>query len=105
MPKQITAYQASDGSIYDDECAAATRDVELLVQGSPLAENQPFAKKLVEWLTKNSRDIRAVLETHEQACPIAVAEIAPSKSLEGTREHEAYCQSRDSDLPCDCGAE
>lgn len=73
MPKKISAYQASDGSIHESECDAATRDVELLVQNSPLNENQPYAKKLVEWLTGNSKAIRAVLETHERACPQSVA--------------------------------
>lgn len=85
MPKKITAYQADDGSIHDDECAAATRDVELMVAASPLAENQPYARKLVEWLTGNSEQIRAVLETHERACPQSVQQSDAPQSLERTR--------------------
>lgn len=85
MPTEVTAFRASDGSLHEDLCTAATRDVELMVQRSPLAENQPYAKKLVEWLTQNSRDIRAVLEAHEQACPTTVMAEAPSESSRRTR--------------------
>lgn len=83
MPKKITAYQAEDGSIHDSECAAATRDVEIMVAASPLAENQPYAKMLVEWLTSNPAMIRKKLEAHESACPKDSVAAAPSKTGEG----------------------
>ncbi len=114
MPKKISAYQASDGSIHEDECQAATRDVELLVQGSPLNENQPYAKKLVAWLTENSKAIRTVLETHASACPKAAeVKAMPSQAqppfsqaqppLSGDQPHLPNCGfHRGAD--CDCGA-
>jgi hypothetical protein len=83
MPKKITAYQAEDGSIHDSECAAATRDVELMVQASPLAENAPFARTLVDWLCANPNLIREKLEAHERACPKAAKAEAPQKVGEG----------------------
>lgn len=85
MPKEVTAYQADDGSLHTSECAAATVNVELLVKASPLAENQPYAKKLVEWLTGNPRAIREVLEAHERACPRAAVEGTRDEAPEGTR--------------------
>lgn len=69
MAKQIKAWQASDGSLHEGECAAATRDVELIVEKSPLAENIPYAKLLVTWLTTEATMIRKMLEAHESACP------------------------------------
>jgi hypothetical protein len=83
MPKKITAYQAEDGSIHDSECAAATRDVELMVQASPLAENAPFARTLVDWLCANPELVRKTLEAHERACPKAAKAEAPPKRSEG----------------------
>lgn len=83
MPIAVTAFKANDGSLHEDACTAATRDVELMVQRSPLSENQPYAKKLVEWLTQNSRDIRAVLETHERACPRNSEDTMPLEAGEG----------------------
>ena len=83
MPQEVTAFKANDGSLHEDACAAATRDVELMVQRSPLAENTPYAKKLVDWLTQNSRDIRAVLETHERACPKNSEDEMPLEAGEG----------------------
>jgi hypothetical protein len=83
MPKKITAYQAEDGSIHDSECAAATRDVEIMVAASPLAENAPFARTLVEWLCANPETIRKTLEAHERACPKNAVDKAPAKSGEG----------------------
>lgn len=83
MPKRVQAYQANDGTLFADECLAATRDVELLVGDSPLAENQPYARKVVEWLTANTRDIRKVLETFEGACPIAAVEVASENRSKG----------------------
>ena|SRR5690349_11196290 len=84
MPKEVTAFRAEDGSLHEDKCAAATRDVELMVQASPLAENAPFARDLVVWLTRNSKMIREKLEAHAEACPIAPQEQASPQEPEGT---------------------
>lgn len=86
MPQEVTAFRADDNSLHDDECAAATRNVELLVQRSPLAENQPFARIAVDWLCANAEEIRDKLEAHARACPIGAEESDGSDSLEGTRE-------------------
>lgn len=83
MPKKITAYQADDGSIHDSECAAATRDVELMVQRSPLAENQPFARLLVEWMTNNADEITDKLAAHGRACPKDARDVRPDPEREG----------------------
>lgn len=85
MAKKITSWQANDGSLHTDECAAATRDVEILVEGSPLAENVPFARQLVKWLTGNAHIVRKTLEAHEAACPTAV-DADDCMTRQGTRE-------------------
>lgn len=72
MVKMIKSWEAEDGSLHRTECDAATRDVTLLVQRSPLAENSPYSKKLVMWLCENAPEIRQKLEAHEKACPQAV---------------------------------
>jgi hypothetical protein len=113
MPKQVNAYEADDGSLHTSECEAATVNVSLLVQRSPLAENQPYARKLVEWLTGNPQEIRAVLEAHERACPKVVEDVDASKRLERTREykpspiprgHDPLCKSHAAGdfAYCDC---
>lgn len=94
MATEVTAWKAEDGTLHDNECQAATRDVEIFVSKSPLAENQPFARKLVEWLTSEAPAIRKKLEAHERACPRAVAADDP--------EHASYCQSHNG-FNCDCG--
>lgn len=84
MPKKITAYQAADGSIHEDECGAAKRDLEAIVQASPMAENAPYAKMLVEWLTDRADVVLKVLAAYHEACPrnVAVGK-APMESGEG----------------------
>lgn len=84
MPKEITAYQAEDGSLHTDACAAARKDIELLIAGSPLAENQPYAKSLCEWLTDDPRKIIDKLGEYLDACPNDAEERALPDSLEGT---------------------
>jgi hypothetical protein len=69
MAQEVKAYRANDGTLHEDICAAATRDVELLVQGSPLYENQPYARQLVEWLCDYADAIRETLAAHALACP------------------------------------
>jgi hypothetical protein len=85
MPQEVTAYRADDGTLHEDKCAAATRNVELLVKRSPLAENQPFARDLVAWLIANPKEIRDMLEAHETACPKVAEESTASEQPEGTR--------------------
>jgi hypothetical protein len=95
MAIEVKSWKANDGSLHENECAAATRDVELIVEQSPLQENTPFARKLVEWLTGNAALIRETLEAHERACPKAVA---------AESDHASHCQSRGNpELDCDCG--
>jgi hypothetical protein len=94
MAKQITAWQAEDGSLHTSECDAATRNVTLLVERSPLAENAPYSRQLVEWLTENAPEIRRTLEAHERACPRAV-EAKPTKPLTSDRISAAIGQMRD----------
>jgi hypothetical protein len=79
MATEVKSWKANDGSLHENECAAATRDVELMVECSPLAENTPFARKLVDWLTANAGEIRTTLEAHERACPKAVAAAEPAE--------------------------
>jgi hypothetical protein len=85
MPKEITAYQAKDSSIHDTPCKAATRDVEMCVQASPLNDNQPYAKKLVDWLTGNASELIDVLTEYRDACPQSAQGSSASDSLEGTQ--------------------
>jgi AraC-like DNA-binding protein len=79
MAKQVQSWEAEDGTLHKTECAAATRDVEMLVERSPLAENSPYAKKLTEWLCKHASEIRTKLEAHERACPKVKAEPAATE--------------------------
>lgn len=78
MATEVKSWRANDGSLHENECSAATRDVELIVEQSPLNENAPFARKLVEWMTGNAKLIRDTLEAHERACPKAVAAAEPA---------------------------
>lgn len=87
MPQEITAYRAKDGSIHETACLAATRDLEALVAASPLAENTPYAKKLVDWLTSQAPAILEVLGEYAAACPIPSEGEAPQESSEGTRDN------------------
>lgn len=86
MPKEITAYQADDGSIHATACAAATCDLEAIVKASELSENGPYAKKLVEWLTSQAPAVIAVLTAYRDACPIESEGSVASESLERTRD-------------------
>jgi hypothetical protein len=97
MPKEITAYQAKDGSLHDSACSAATRDVELMVQSSPLAENQPFAKELVSWLCKEASPLIDVLTDYHDACPVETEE--GTQDFTGHRLDCAYMIGN----ACDCG--
>jgi hypothetical protein len=81
MATEVKAWKAEDGTLHDSECEAATRDVEMLVERSPLAENSPYAKKLVEWLTENAGEIRTKLQAHERACPKVEAEAKQAGTL------------------------
>ena len=88
MPQEITAYRANDGSIHETACLAATRDLEEMVNASPLAENGPYAKKLVDWLKSDAPAIRDALGAYADACPIPPKVEAPSVEPEGTQEEE-----------------
>lgn len=97
MATEVKAYRANDGTLHEDICAAATRDVEIIVEGSPLSENQPYARQLVEWLCGNATLIRQTLGAHEMACPKAL----PAEVVQ--EGHFKWCQSHgDAGLPCDC---
>lgn len=85
MPKEITAYQANDGSIHDTACKAATRDLEGIVKASPLAENGPYATKLVEWLCREAPAVIDVLTAYRDACPKAAEDQPCSEEPEGTQ--------------------
>lgn len=112
MAKQVQSWQANDGSLHSSECDAATQDVNLMVAASPLAENSPFALKLVEWLCDKAPLIRATLEAHERACPRAEerdetpSSYSPVDALTPMLNHRSYCQLLGpEDLECDCGYE
>jgi len=80
MAKKIDAWAAEDGSLHETECAAATRDVELLVlSDAGLSANQPYAKEVIRWLTSNAGQIRKTLEAHERACPRTVQAERPTE--------------------------
>lgn len=85
MPQKITAYQAADGSIHPDACAAAKCDLDAIVQASPLAENQPYAKLALEWLTDRADVILKVLGEYHTSCPKVVQAEAAPKTAERTR--------------------
>lgn len=82
MAQKITAYQAEDGSIHADACAAATRDLEAVIAASPLAENGPFAKQLLAWMQERSAVILKVLGEYDAACPSHVRDRAPDCAIE-----------------------
>lgn len=94
MATEVRSWKANDGSLHENECAAATRDVELIVERSPLAENTPFARKLVDWLTGNAALIRETLEAHERACPKAVA-AAPAADDYANPAHDLHAIYRE----------
>lgn len=85
MPKQITAWQAKNGSIHGSACEAAACDLEAIVMASPMAENAPFARKLVDWLKGDAHAIAKVLAEYIGACPIAAEEESPAISPGGTQ--------------------
>ena len=69
MPTEVTAFKAKDGSLHEDACTAAFRDVELLVKASPLNENGPFAKQAIAWLAENAAEIIGTLTELTARCP------------------------------------
>jgi hypothetical protein len=83
MPLEVTAFKAEDGSLHEDACSAATKDIELMIGRSPLAENQPYARRVLEWLTESSGDIVTALVAYRAACPKDSREEAPRKSRKG----------------------
>jgi hypothetical protein len=89
MPKEITAYQAADGTLHTNACAAATKDLELLIGQSPLAENQPYARKVLEWLTADPDTIMDKMKEFQIACPKEVTGEAPSKESTGPVAQQA----------------
>lgn len=113
MATATTAYRANDGSLHDTECGAATRDLQLLIADSACAENAPYSRTMLGWLTSQPREIAASLIAYADACPQedrtesdAPADATVSNFSEADPcAHEPYCQSRHNDaLPCDCGA-
>lgn len=88
MPMEITAFKAGDGSLHEDRCTAATKDIELLIGRSPLAENQPYARKVLEWLTDDPDTIMDAMKEFQVACPKASQEQPPSEKPRRTRSSE-----------------
>lgn len=108
MAERIEAFRADDGTLHNDECSAVKRDLDMLIQGSPLAENAPYAKIATEWLAANALAIGKVLMHYADACPIIeTVGKAPMDSGEGPIAHQdphaAYCQMHNG-FDCDCGA-
>jgi hypothetical protein len=93
MPQKITAYQAADGTLHTDACAAATKDLELLIGQSPLAENQPYARKVLEWLTADPDTIMDRMKEFQIACPKAVADKAPLENGTGPIAREPAAET------------
>jgi hypothetical protein len=94
MATEVKAYRANDGTLHETECAAATRDVELLVKQSPLSENEPYARKVVEWLTSNAAEsIIEAIQQHARACskdePTAVESVAADDYAHPQHRHHA----------------
>jgi len=73
MAKETRSWEANDGSLHKTECDAAKRDLEILIAASPCAENAPYAKKLLTWLTSNPAAIASALSEYHMACPKAEA--------------------------------
>ncbi len=118
MAKQVTSWQANDGTLHDSECAAATRDVELIVEQSPLKENTPFARTLVSWLTGNAELIRETLHAHEMACPrdavaakeeLVAEEAVPGVNVQASaadlKGHTSGCRARLTGYFRDCNCD
>jgi hypothetical protein len=61
------------------------RIMELLISRSPLSENQPYARLVLEWLTGNAPEIMQRLTGYIEACPKVIQEEAPSEKPERTR--------------------
>jgi hypothetical protein len=84
MAKEVRSWEANDGSLHKSECEAAARDLEIIIAGSPCAENSPYAKTMFGWLKREARDIAAALIAYADACPVeATAEdTAPTMPYE-----------------------
>ena len=88
MPQETTAFRADDGSIHEDACSAAMRDITLMVQNSPIAENKPYAREVVAWLMSDPENIALRLTEFRKCCPNGPKEEAPSESVGRTRSSE-----------------
>lgn len=92
MAKETRSWEANDGSLHKTECDAARRDLQLLIADSPCAENSPYAKIMLDWMTRNPREIAKTLIEYADACPENLNEEAPLPATpgpmipEGTRE-------------------
>jgi hypothetical protein len=83
MPMEVTAYQAKDGTLHANACEAATIDLKLIIAASPLAENRPYADKVLEWLTSDPEGICDALGAYADACPKNSRDEGTSEAGEG----------------------
>lgn len=105
MVRTTTAYLADDDSMHSCECAAATKNVDLLVRKAPVEMHEATRRQLTGWLTSEDERICDVLLAYRRACPKVLAEEAPQESGEGpvvNSEHAAYCANHNG-FDCDCG--
>jgi hypothetical protein len=74
--RQTTAFLADDDSMHTCECAAAKRNVELLVKQSPVDMHEGTRSQLINWFMDADDSICDTLLAYRRACPKAVAEKA-----------------------------
>lgn len=99
MAKEARSWEANDGSLHKTECDAVRRDLEMLIQASPCAENLPYCKTMLGWMTGDARNIAESLIAYADACPQDAVAAEPAKA-----DHASHCQSvGNADLACDCG--
>ena len=97
MAQSIPAFAAEDGTLHKTECAAVSRDLEMLLEKSPLFENKPYTKIAHEWLASNAHEIGVVLCHYARACPKPPEESSAPVGLEGTRERTRGIDQEDCD--------
>ena len=108
MATEVKAFRAEDGTLHNTACEAAVRDLNLIINKSPCAENSPYAKIMLEWMTDQAPEIVATLNEYIAACPkpeptaatpsveAASAEVAARKAAAiGTMQEMAQGRDRE----------
>jgi hypothetical protein len=83
MATQVTAWKAGDGSLHEEECGAATVNVDLLIENCGVDMTPATSNALKQWLKTDTTHICDVLLAFVRSCPNESREEAPSESGEG----------------------